>query len=258
MPLALMLSILSHPWTHQMFQWLHSRLDQLLHWISARLETGSYFALFGVLFCCGLGLPLPEDIWLLLAGALVATGKMKLALAALSAWCGIIGGDVVLYFLGRGFGLEVRRLRLIGRHLTEKRLEQVQKLFARWGVWVVAVGRMFAGIRGAMVVVAGATRFAFWKFLIADGLAAVVSGGLFLWLGYVFGKNMNQLRHRVEEGKRWTLVAALVLAAGFGIWAWLRRRNRQQGTTQPEPALRPDPPKPGSSPARPFAERGHS
>ena len=42
---------------------------------------------------------------------------------------------------------------------------------------------MFAGIRGAMVVAAGAMRFNFIKFVIADGLAALVSGGLFVWLG---------------------------------------------------------------------------
>lgn len=199
-------------------------------WIQSRLQSGSYFVLFGLLFCCGLGLPLPEDIPLLVAGALVANGKMKLALAAICAWCGIIGGDIVLYHLGKTFGLEVRRLRLIGRHLTERRLEQVQRMFERWGVWVVAVGRMFAGIRGAMVVVAGATRFNFWKFLVADGLAAIVSGGLFLFLGYMFGKNMDALRQRVEQGKRWTLVAALVLAAGAGVWVWLRRRAKEHSS----------------------------
>ena len=247
MPFSWMLAIFSHPWTHQLFQWVH-----------ARLETGSYFALFAVLFCCGLGMPLPEDIWLLIAGALVATGKMNLALAALAAWLGIVGGDCVLYFLGRAFGLEVRRLRLIGRHLTEQRFGYVQKLFQRWGVWVVAVGRMFAGIRGAMVVVAGATRFSFWKFLIADGLAAIVSGGLFLYLGYVFGRNMTMLRHRVEEGKEWTLVGALVLMAVFGVWIWLHRKRAAHAehpqAEHPEPDLKSDRPKPESAPARPFAE----
>jgi membrane protein DedA with SNARE-associated domain len=117
-------------------------------------------------------------------------------------------------------------------------------MFERWGVWVVAVGRMFAGIRGAMVVVAGATRFSFWKFLIADGLAAIVSGGLFLFLGYMFGKNMDLLRHRVEEGKKWTLVAVLVLGAGIGLWVWLRRRREYPEAVAAETAA-PNPPSAG-------------
>lgn len=203
-------------------------------WIQARLQNGSYLVLFGLLFCCGLGLPLPEDIPLLIAGALVATGKMKLAIAAICAWCGIVGGDIVLYHLGKTFGLEIRRVRLIGRHLSEKRLEQVHGMFERWGVWVVAVGRMFAGIRGAMVVVAGVTRFTFWKFLLADGLAAVVSGGLFLFLGYAFGKNMDVLRHRVEQGKEWTLLGVLIIGIGIGIWVVIRRRLKGHSHTTSE------------------------
>jgi len=121
--------------------------------------------------------------------------------------------------------LEVRKAPLIGRHLSQKRLDQVHALFEKYGVWVVAVGRMFAGIRGAMVVVAGTTRFTFWKFLLADGIAALFSGGLFVFLGYQFGKNMDALREHVEKAKTWTLVIVLVLAAGIGIWIYFRRRK---------------------------------
>jgi membrane protein DedA with SNARE-associated domain len=212
------------------------------HW----MERYGYFALFGVLFSCGLGFPLPEDVPLLIAGAFVATGKMKLAWAALAAWCGIIGGDIVLYHLGKAFGLEVRRLPMIGRHLNEQRIEQVHGMFERWGVWVVAVGRMFAGIRGTMVVVAGAIRFKFWKFLIADGLAAVVSGGLFLALGIWFGRRMDWLKEHVEKGKEWSLLAVLVLGAGVAIWIYFHRRERHapdapHGTQGDRSEIRPAP-----------------
>ena len=199
------------------------------------MERGSYFVLFGLLFACGLGLPLPEDIPLLIAGALVAKGKMHLALAAVCAWFGIVGGDCVLYRLGWAYGLEVRRLPMIGRHLPQNRIEQVHAMFEKWGVWVVAIGRMFAGIRGAMVVVAGSIRFTFWKFLLADGLAAVVSGGLFLALGYLFGTKMEWLLHEVERGKKWALLGVLVVAVGVTIWIVIHRRL-SAGHSEAEPA----------------------
>src|SRR5258708_1804985 len=133
-------------------------LASVEEFIRSRMETGSYVVLFGLLFACGLGLPLPEDIPLLIAGAMVATGKMKLAIACVCAWCGIVGGDVVLYNLGKKFGLEARRIPGVGRHLNEKRIQQGHGMFERWGDWVGAVGRVFAGFRGAMVFVAGSTR----------------------------------------------------------------------------------------------------
>lgn len=221
-------------------------LASFAHRVQGWMEHGSYFVLFGLLFGCGLGLPLPEDIPLLIAGALVARGKMSLALAAFCAWCGIIGGDCVLYHLGKTFGLEVKRLPMIGRHLQQKRLDQVHGMFERYGIWVVAVGRMFAGIRGAMVVVAGVIRFTFWKFLIADGLAAIVSGGLFLALGYAFGSQMDWLLQHVEKGKKWAMLIAIALAVVAGLWIYLHRRAQPAADDVPElsPAKEGSPPVP--------------
>lgn len=195
--------------------------------VQAWMERYGYFALFGVLFSCGLGFPLPEDVPLLIAGAFVSMGRMNLALAAIAAWCGIIGGDIVLYHLGKIFGLEVKRIPVIGHHLNEKRIDQVHGMFEKWGVWVVAVGRMFAGIRGTMVVVAGTIRFTFWKFLLADGLAAVVSGGLFLGLGYFFGHRMAWLKEHVERGKKWSLLVVIVLALLAAVWIYFRQRLKR-------------------------------
>jgi len=207
---------------------LHIR-EHVFHW----MEHYGYLALFGVLFSCGLGLPIPEDIPLVFAGVFVSQGKMHLALAGICAWCGIVGGDVVLYHLGKYFGLEVKRIPVIGRHLSEKRIEYVHQKFEEWGVWVIAVGRMFAGIRGTMVVVAGTIRFTFWKFLLADGLAAVVSGGLFLMLGYWFGSNMEALKKHVEQGKKWTLLICAVLAVVICIWIYIHRQDRRKRLPRP-------------------------
>src|SRR3954465_7090276 len=91
--------------------------DTVQRWFAA----GGYIALFGLLFACGLGLPLPEDIPLMIAGALVAKGQMHLLPAGVAAWCGIIGGDIVLYHFGKRFGLEITRVKFIGKHLTTER-----------------------------------------------------------------------------------------------------------------------------------------
>jgi membrane protein DedA with SNARE-associated domain len=208
-------------WIHQQITWLFHQIDpdHIWQWI----ERYGYLGIFGLLFCCGLGLPLPEDIPLLAAGALVAQGKLNLAIVAICAWCGIIGGDCVLYHIGKFFGYEVPRLPVIGHHVTVERMRKVEKLFEKWGIWVVAVGRMFAGIRGAMVVVAGATRFTFWKFLIADGLAAIVSGGLFVYLGYAFGRHIVEI---VEVGKHYSLVVVLGITVIVLLVVWWRQKSR--------------------------------
>ncbi|HEX8520987.1 MAG TPA: VTT domain-containing protein [Tepidisphaeraceae bacterium] len=190
------------------------------------VEAGGYFVLFGLLFACGLGLPLPEDIPLIVAGALCATGKMHLWIACTVAWCGIIGGDLVLYHLGKRFGMNITRVPFVGKHLTEARIKRAEDLFEKYGVAVVGVGRMLAGIRGAMVVAAGALRFNFWKFVITDGIAAILSGGLFVALGYWLGTNLNE--QNIKRFKHWFILGAIVLAVGVAIWIWWQRRHKEE------------------------------
>lgn len=199
-------------------------LTQVESWF----EAGGYFVLFGLLFACGLGLPLPEDIPLMLAGWFVARGQMNLAVASVCAWCGIIGGDIVLYHFGKKFGLEITRVPFVGKHVTKERIERAERLFARYGVWVVAIGRLFAGIRGAMVVAAGAIRFNFLKFVIADGLAALVSGGLFIALGYWFGSRLDWLRGRIKEFEHIALAGLVGVAILIGLYIIWRRRGHHR------------------------------
>jgi len=170
--------------------------------------------------------PLPEDVPLIVAGALIAKGQMNWVVAAICAWCGIIGGDCVLYYMGRRFGLEITRVPFIGKHVTKERIQRVEKLFHRHGVGVVAVGRLVAGIRGAMVVAAGAIRYNFVTFIIADGLAALVSGGLWMWLGHWLGANLTE--KRVHELKEWIIAAVALIVVGFIAWMFWKRGHAEK------------------------------
>ena len=207
--------------------------ERIFHLVHHAIHRGGCPALFGILLLCGVGLPLPEDVPLIASGFFIQSGDMNLALAAFCAWCGIIGGDCILYTLGRNFGAEVTKIPFIGRHINVNRMCAWKSWFARYGVWVVVIGRLFAGIRGAMVVVAGATRFNFLKFIVADSLAAVVSGGLFMFLGYKFAKHRDRLMHEiVPHIKDGMLIGLAVLLLAAIVWM-LWRRHHRRGAAMP-------------------------
>jgi len=202
------------------------------------MVAGGYFVLFGLLFACGLGLPLPEDIPLLLAGYFISQppgspGKMHFGLAALAAWCGIIGGDCMLYSFGKRYGLNITRVPFVGKHVTKERIEKAEKLFDRYGVVVVAVARLVAGIRGAMVVAAGTIRFNFVKFFIADGLAALLSGGLWILLGWWIGRkvgSVQELTEKVKPYSHWALVITVGLIFLLVLYMIWRLRKHETVT----------------------------
>ena len=218
---------------------IHLHLHLFEH-VERWMHEAGYPVLFGLLFSCGVGLPLPEDVPLLFAGYFVATGDMSLVPAAIVAWLGIIGGDCVLYSIGRRYGMAITKVPVIGSHIKVDQIEKLHGQFEKYGVWVVAVGRMFAGVRGAMVLVAGTIRFTFVHFIIADGLAAVASGGLFLGLGYYAGRkfgDLNQIHHEIERYSLRILLGLIVVGAVVTlIVLWRRRQKRRAGVPVTAPA----------------------
>jgi membrane protein DedA with SNARE-associated domain len=202
----------------------------ILDTVQRFVHAGGYYVIFALLFACGLGLPLPEDIPLILGGYFAAIGQLDLAVVAVVGWFGIIGGDCVLYSLGKKYGLNITRVPFVGKHVTREGIQKAEVLFERWGIWVVGVGRMFAGVRGAMVLAAGTIRFDFVKFIIADGIGAVVSGGLFLMLGYWAGKklgDLNALRAKIQHVEHWLIIGLIVVVAmGIGVALYRRKRDK--------------------------------
>ncbi len=209
-------------------------LDLDLSHIERLIELGGYGMLFGLLVACGMGLPLPEDIPLMASGWLISKGHMHPVFAASVAWLGIMAGDTVLYCLARRYGRNITKVPFVGTHISEKRLAKTEEMFARFGVAVVALGRLFAGIRGAMVAVAGTIRYPYYKFIAVDAIAAVASGGMFMYLGYWCGIHSARMTGMIEEKSSelaWWIrtfggMALLVLLVF--IWWRMRENNAQR------------------------------
>lgn len=208
-------------------------IDMAKDWIANNAHGwwGGALISFAALFLCGLGLPLPEDVPLIVTGAFLVQdphGKVWeewLIVGGLN-WLGIIGGDCCLYWISRKLGRNVTKLPLIGTHVTEERIDKVGKWFGEYGVGVVAVGRLIAGIRGAMVIAAGISRYNFWKFLIADGLAAIVSGGLFMLLGHWLGDKLTDAVFK--KYSHWFLAGAITLGVLMVAYIYWNHRRKKQ------------------------------
>lgn len=200
--------------------------EKVEHWI----EVGGPLMMFALLFSCSMGFPVPEDIPLLIGGFFVAKGKMNIVLMSIAAWVGIVGGDLLLYRFGYTYGLNMSKMPLIGRHLTRERILKAERLFDRWGTWVVAIGRFLPGVRGAVMVAAGAIRFNFYKFIITDGLVALVSGGAFVALGYYLGRKLDDVGDivdRVKPYEHYIIAGFAVLVLVFVIYLWWRYKRHK-------------------------------
>jgi len=192
----------------------------------------SYFGVFAVLMLSGMGLPIPEDLPLLLGGYLCATGAAQLWLMLPLTFITVVGADCVLYGLGRRWGQHVPRLPIISRFLDEKHLDRAQRSFHRHGGKTLFLVRFLPGVRAATYFTAGAFRIPFWKMLTADGLAALISVPVVVMVGWLFASHIDLIR-QLSRDAQIALAAGLVLsvAAIYGFRRWRRARTEAANTT---------------------------
>ena len=147
-------------------------------------------AICGILLLTGIGLPLPEDIWLTLAGfsAYKQAGDTFIWYYFLGAFAAtttaILIGDTGAWWLGRRYGFGIRdRFKIMRKMLTEKRMRKVQGWFDNYGSWTVFLGRQVAGVRFVTFFSAGTMRMSLRRFLLFDFLGCFVSIPIWLTLG---------------------------------------------------------------------------
>ena len=199
-----------------------SFLDQVV----ARILMGShgamaYLSIFAVLVACGLGVPLPEDVALILGGFLVFNGAAHLWAMVATGFLGILVGDTLIYMAGRRVGRHVRTGHgWLARVVTPARRRYVEGLFARHGEKLVIAARFMPGVRAVTYFIAGSAGMPYTRFICFDGLAALGSAPLFVLLGFRFGKH---IQHVIELMKRYQLIAVGFLFGAVLFWAAVRR-----------------------------------
>jgi membrane protein DedA with SNARE-associated domain len=186
-----------------------------------------YLAIFAALTAGGLGIPVPEELTQLTAGALAHEGILDVRLAVPVVWAGILLGDTILFMLARRHGPRLLETRAARRVLTPARRQKLEAHFARHAFWTVVVARHAGGVRFAAFALAGASGVRPRTFILADALSALASVPLVVGAGWIFWEHLSRARRDVRLVEiALLLVAALVVAVAVVI---RRRRARAAG-----------------------------
>jgi len=184
-----------------------------------------YVVVLGLLILSGLGLPIPEDIPLILAGYLVYYGYAEAWGLFPLTFLAVLGADLMVFVLGRKYGHHVPKLPLMRRFLTEKRLARTERLLHEHGGKFIFMARFLPGLRAPSIFTAGNFRVPYWKFLLYDGGAALISVPVILGLGYYFANHLEKVRKWVGNGEKGVIGVILLAAVVFiGVKMLVNRR----------------------------------
>jgi membrane protein DedA with SNARE-associated domain len=172
-----------------------------------------YIAVFACLILCGLGVPVPEDITLVSGGVISGLALANPHIMCAIGLAGVLAGDSTMFLAGRIFGYRVQRLKFFRKVVSPQRFSQIQKKFKKHGLGLLFVARFLPGLRSPIYLVAGMShRISYITFIVMDGLAALISVPVWIYMGYFFADNLDILMEYVHDVQKAIFLALGLLA----------------------------------------------
>ena len=189
--------------------------------------------------CC---IPLPSEIIMPLAGAMLATGSqaeekhlaginpasplwLNLIFLALAGSLGSLLGSIIAYGIGSAGGrplmLKYGRFVLISQHDADR----ADHFFRRWGAPTAFFSRLLPVVRTYISLPAGITKMSFGKFCLYTFLGSLPWCLLLAFIGYELGSNYTKVSgplHYLDA----VIVIVVVLLAVLYIWRHIRNDRR--------------------------------
>ncbi len=189
------------------------------------LRDWGYLGIFLGIVSTGVGFPMPEELPVVVGGALAGGGHARWWIMLPVCIVGVIVGDSFLYGIGRLWGPRLLNYNWIKtRILPPERLAKIEQNFRQYGVRILLFARLTPGIRAPIFFTAGLTRLSVARFLLADGIYAVPGVSILFFLGYWFTEGMvNLIKKDVETVKHVVIVAVIGAVAVYLLYRFLRR-----------------------------------
>jgi membrane protein DedA with SNARE-associated domain len=191
------------------------------------LQHWGYLAIFAVVILGNMGLPIPEETILILAGYLVWDGQLRLPIVLGVGIFSAVLGDNLGYWMGRGFGR--RAIERYGHWIlvTPERLDVTQQFVTRYGAMAVFVARFLPGLRFLAGPVAGITGLRPVPFIVANVLGASLYVPGTVAAGYAIGYGLGDYLTRAEGtvGQVEHMVLIVVVCVTLVLLAWRALRT---------------------------------
>lgn len=156
------------------------------------------------------GLPLSEDVLLLVGGYLVGTGLFGWTTTLVLSYVSLLTTDLIVYGYGRKLRAHSLRRGPVRRFVRPARLRIATRWFARFGEKIIFVARLVPGTRLIVFLCAGIRAVPVARFLLYDGLAALLWVPLLVAVGTKIGRRLGDAQRLLEWiGSRatWILLA---------------------------------------------------
>ena len=173
------------------------------------LQEFGYLALF-------LGTFFEGETVLVLAGFLAFRGYMDIKLVMGVAFLGSYAGDQLWYFLGRRHGRKLLARKPRWQSMGDRALDHIRR---HPDLWVLGF-RFVYGLRTVMPVAIGLSGYPPRRYLLLNGLGALIWSAALGLAAYHFGALLEGMLGNIKKYELWVLGGLILL----GVLLWVSRR----------------------------------
>jgi len=196
-----------------------------MHEAMAFLVRQGPLVLFLFVLAEQLGLPLPAVPVLLAMGALARTGHFSLGVAAAIAVGASVVADAVWYWLGRWRGARVLGLLCRISLEPDSCVRNTQNVLTARGARALLFAKFVPGLSTVAPPVAGLIGMRPARFLLWDGLGALLWSGVYLALGWLFGPQIERIVIAFSDVGSRVFVSGVAALVAYVAWRYVQRRR---------------------------------
>lgn len=190
------------------------------------ISTLGYSGLFFGLFIDSFGVPIPSEILVPAATALVSKGQFSLigvfVVSVLAQTLGGLAGYAVGRYAGEPFLLKYGKYILI----SHRDLARTHLAFLKYGRVLTLAGRCLPVIRGLIAYPAGIAEMPVMTFVIYTAIGSAVWTAFLMYLGVLLGGHLD-LIEKYGHQLSYVILVLIVVAAGWHVSQVLKRRRER-------------------------------
>ena len=192
-----------------------------------------YSVLFGATLAHQIGIPLPGPLFLLVAGALVAAGKLGVLAGMGLVITACVLADWGWYEAGRRDGDKL--LHFIHRFSRDPDFHnrRAKRIFARYGLPLLLVAKFIPGVDAVAPPLAGISRTSRVRFLAFDAVGSGLYAGVYGGLGYIFSNDLDRVAAIVSRAGSLLVSLALTGICIYVAYYKLVQRHRLVRDSKP-------------------------
>jgi len=198
--------------------------ESILNQISSFSPIWIYITLFLFAFVENVFPPSPSDFVVVVGGSLIATGVIDFIPTLILTSLGTIIGFMVLFYIGSTVDKKVIHSGKF-KFIPVDAIDKVEIWFKKYGYGIILANRFMPGTRAVISFFAGLSHLDVKKTIILSTISAFAWNALILYLGYIFGDNVELVDQYLTTYTNIVIGITVVIALFFITRFYLRRKK---------------------------------